>query len=156
MFKKLKEANKRVDVVVSDHEYWKSKYDKLFESNEAAVILHNKVQAVFKKEAQEFFADRIKWKTDLKTTIDHQDVRMDRVIAMMEQSRREVVNCTGSFSSLTDCVIMQHLLQENIINDLRQVGIMGAKTERELMLPEALKEKQVAGSHKPSTLVEPD
>ena len=81
---------------------------------------------------------------------------MDRVIAMMEQSRKEVVNCTSSFSSLTDCVIMQHLLQENITNDLRQVGIMGAKTERELMLPEALKEMQVPGSHKPSTSAEPE
>ena len=110
MFKKLKEANERVEEVVSDHEYWKSKYDKLFESNEASMVLYREVQEVFKKEAQEFFADRIKWKTDIKSTIDQQDVKMGQVIALMEQSRSEVGNCTESFSLLTDCVIMQHLL----------------------------------------------
>lgn len=66
MFKKLKESNQRLDVIVSDHEYWKGKYDGLYESNEAAIVLHNEVKRVFEKEAQDFFADRIKWKTDAK------------------------------------------------------------------------------------------
>ena len=68
----------------------------------------------------------------------------------MEQSQSEVAACTSSFSQLTDCVIMQHLVQENLTRDLRQVSLMGEKTERELMIPEALTEKQPVGSHKPS------
>ena len=39
-------------------------FHKLFESNEAAIILHNEVQRVFKKEAQEFFDARLRWKSD--------------------------------------------------------------------------------------------
>ena len=39
---------------------------------------------------------------------------------------------------------MQHLLQENIAQDLRKVNVMGQKTERELMLPENLTGKKKA------------
>ena len=53
------------------------KYDKLFASNEAAVILHEEVREIFKCEAQTFFEDRIKWKTDAKHKIDLQDIKIE-------------------------------------------------------------------------------
>ena len=84
MFAKLKEANGRVETVEEDHNYWKSKYDKLFDSNEAAIILHDEVREVFKKEASDFFAERIKWKTDAKHKIDLQDDKMEQLMTKMD------------------------------------------------------------------------
>lgn len=77
VFAKLKQATTRVDNVCADHEEQKVKYDKLFASNEAAVILHEEVRVIFKHEAQTFFEDRIKWKTDAKHKIDLQDIKME-------------------------------------------------------------------------------
>lgn len=55
MVQKLADTNKRVDVITDYHDVQKEMFDKLTASNEAAVILHEEVREIFKKESQTFF-----------------------------------------------------------------------------------------------------
>ena len=40
-------------------------FDTLSEQNAKAIELHNQVKKVFKEESETFFAERLKWKTDV-------------------------------------------------------------------------------------------
>ena len=62
----LNKTNARVDEVIEYHKVQKEMYDSLFAQNESAIVLHNEVRRIFKDEAEKFFADRLKWKTDVK------------------------------------------------------------------------------------------
>ena len=61
----LEKTNKRVDVITDYHTTQKDMFDTLSEQNAKAIELHNQVKKVFKEESENFFAERLKWKTDV-------------------------------------------------------------------------------------------
>jgi len=58
-------CNERVDDMVAYHGVQRQMHDSLFAQNEEAIKLHNEVKKIFKEESESFFADRLKWKTDV-------------------------------------------------------------------------------------------
>ncbi len=64
VFDELKIANTRLNEISDEHDTQTSNYNKLFAANEAAVILHNEVKRIFEEESNNFFSERLKWKTD--------------------------------------------------------------------------------------------
>ena len=61
----LAASNARVDAITDYHKTQKEMFDELFAQNQAAIVLHNRVEKIFQEESENFFAERIKWKTDV-------------------------------------------------------------------------------------------
>lgn len=70
VFGKLNKVKKRQKEIDENHDEWKIKFDTLFESNEKAVVLHNKIAKTFEEESNTFFSERLKWKSDAKMVND--------------------------------------------------------------------------------------
>lgn len=64
VFDGLKKATTRLNAISEEHDTQTANYNKLFASNEAAVVLHNEVKRIFEEESKNFFSERLKWKTD--------------------------------------------------------------------------------------------
>lgn len=59
-------------------------------SNEEAIILHNEVRKIFKEESENFFADRLKWKTDVKIHMDSQDRLIEGITRVNENCKNKL------------------------------------------------------------------
>lgn len=66
---KLSDAVQRVDDIVAYHAVEKKMFDDLFAKNELAIKMHDNVEQVFKNESENFFSERLKWKTDVQSQI---------------------------------------------------------------------------------------
>ena len=64
---KLAVAVQRVDDIVAYHVVLKKMYDDLFAKNDEAIKMHDNVQQIFKEESENFFSERLKWKTDVQS-----------------------------------------------------------------------------------------
>ena len=65
VFKALQASDKRVDEIFAYHKHQKEMFDRLTLSNQEAIRMHNEIKKVFKEESEAFFAERIKWKSDV-------------------------------------------------------------------------------------------
>ena len=79
VLKQLNDTNTRVDVITDYHKVQKEIFDSLTASNNEAIKLHNDVKKVFKDESESFFAERLKWKTDVQSQINQQDKEISHV-----------------------------------------------------------------------------
>ena len=62
----LNQTNARVDVITDYHKVQKEMFDSLTAQNQQSIDLYNEVKKVFAEESENFFAERLRWKTDVK------------------------------------------------------------------------------------------
>ena len=106
MLGELGKANARVDEVLAYHDMQRRKFDELKKQNEEAIVMHNKIEKIFKTESEAFFLERLKWKTDAEKKINLQDVKLNECLSLSERLNRKVTDSTTSMTSLVDCILL--------------------------------------------------
>lgn len=65
VFEALQASDRRVDEIFAYHKCQKEMFDRLTLSNQEAIKMYYEIKRVFKEESEAFFAERIKWKSDV-------------------------------------------------------------------------------------------
>ena len=109
-------------------------FDKLTAHNEEAIILHNQIRKIFKEESQNFFNERLKWKSDVKMQMDQQDRIINGVTKVTDRCKNRLELTLETLASLTESVIMMHMVQQNLTEDITKVNLISTKPEHDLIL----------------------
>ena len=132
---RLDATHKRLDEVDGNNAGIKAKFDVLFESNEEAVRMHQKIETVFEEEAQAFFAERLKWKSDAKQELETQNQRLGVMRQVTGELASKMSEYTENFSTMTDVMLMTFLLQSNVVSSMNQLNVMAGTIEQPAPIP---------------------
>ena len=83
VFNELTKAQASVKGIEDYHIIQKQMFDQLSKQNNEAITLHNEVKKVFEEESQNFFTERIKWKSDANNKILGQGKVLDQMKSTM-------------------------------------------------------------------------
>ena len=109
-------------------------YDKLFAKNEEAIVMHNEIKMIFKKESEDFFLARKKWLGDLQIRLNKQDKLIDNNMKKHTEVTRKLKFTTDAITNLSDSVILVHLVQKNITSDMRQIELLQERPEHDFLM----------------------